>query len=89
MCCACPAAAAAATLQAILYGTPLAAPDADGNKCELGAISNPDNIHFTNGILFIAEDTSSHLNNVLWAYDVDSSEPKQTKPAATRWQHAS
>ncbi|WIA30300.1 hypothetical protein OEZ86_000388 [Tetradesmus obliquus] len=62
----------AVNAKAILYGTPLAAPDADGNKCELGAISNPDNIHFTNSILFIAEDTSSHLNNVLWAYDVDS-----------------
>jgi hypothetical protein len=67
-------AAAVILLQAILYGTPLATPDADGNKCDLNGISNPDNIHYTNGILFIAEDTSSHLNNVLWAYDVDASE---------------
>jgi hypothetical protein len=63
-----------AALQAILYGTPLAAADADGNKCDINGISNPDNIHYTNGVLFIAEDTSSHINNVLWAYDVEASE---------------
>lgn len=48
--------------------------DADLNKCTLDGISNPDNIHYINGLLLIAEDTSDHLNNVLWAYDMESSE---------------
>lgn len=61
-------------LQAILYGKPLAAPDGDGNKCSLDGISNPDNVHYINGILLIAEDSGSHVNNVLWAYDIASGE---------------
>jgi hypothetical protein len=69
-------------LQALLYGTPLAATDADGNKCEINGISNPDNLHYTNGILFIAEDTSDHVNNVVWAYDIETSECQQASGTA-------
>lgn len=60
-------------LQAVLYGHPMPK-DADGNKCTLDGMANPDNIHYTNDIMFLAEDTSSHLNNVLWAWDMTSSE---------------
>jgi hypothetical protein len=63
-------------LQALLYGTPLAAADADGNKCDLNGMAGPDNLFYTNGILFIAEDASEHLNNVLWAYDIETSEQR-------------
>jgi hypothetical protein len=49
-------------LQPLLYGKPIT-PDADGNKCDIDGIANPDNIFYTNNILFIAEDTTSHFNS--------------------------
>lgn len=59
----------ATSARALIYGTPIPV-DADGNKCAVSGISNPDNIHYFNGILLIAEDTADHVNNVLWAYDL-------------------
>ena len=37
-------------------------------------ISNPDNLKFSEKMrtLFIGEDSSTHVNNFLWAYNVDS-----------------
>jgi hypothetical protein len=36
-------------------------------------IANPDNIHYAQAMrtLFVGEDSSNHLNNFLWAYNVD------------------
>ncbi|MFT5760118.1 MAG: hypothetical protein ACI9LM_004902 [Alteromonadaceae bacterium] len=44
--------------------------DADGNKCDVKAISNPDNLAvMDNDRVFIGEDTSKHVNNALWMYN--------------------
>ncbi len=42
------------------------------NTCDLEAIAGPDNLEFVPqaGLLLIAEDTSAHDNNALWALDV-------------------
>ncbi|MEA3227915.1 MAG: choice-of-anchor I family protein, partial [Campylobacterota bacterium] len=45
-----------------------------GNSCDVNGISNPDNITYLKGsnLLFIGEDTSSHLNNIIWAHDIEN-----------------
>lgn len=44
--------------------------DADGKKCDVEAISNPDNLAvMDDGRVFIGEDTSKHVNNALWMYN--------------------
>jgi secreted PhoX family phosphatase len=50
------------------------ATDADGNNANLQKISQPDNLKFSPALrtLFIGEDGSGHLNNYLWAYNVDT-----------------
>ncbi|CAM3784767.1 phosphatase [Bordetella pertussis] len=57
-----------------LVGEKLAAPDALGNRHHADRISNPDNIKFSEKLrtLFIGEDSNGHVNNFLWAYNVDS-----------------
>lgn len=49
------------------------------DKCDTDRIANPDNIKFSESMrtLFIGEDSGNHLNNFLWAYNVDQ---KQAKP---------
>ncbi|KIY94267.1 hypothetical protein MNEG_13694 [Monoraphidium neglectum] len=42
------------------------------NSCNTEAISEPDNVHYVANTLIINEDTGNHLNNVAWAYDLDS-----------------
>lgn len=60
------------SMKAIIEGQPLAAADADGNKCALDKISNPDNLTYLPKykILIIGEDTSNHLNDMIWAADI-------------------
>ncbi len=57
-----------------LLGRPLARADARGNTAAEDRIANPDNLFFSEGMrtLFIGEDSGMHLNNYLWAYEVDS-----------------
>lgn len=44
--------------------------DVNGNKCDVDAISNPDNLSvMDDGRVFIGEDTSKHVNNTLWIYN--------------------
>jgi secreted PhoX family phosphatase len=44
--------------------------DANGNKCDVNAISNPDNLLvLDDGRVMIGEDTSKHVNNALWIYN--------------------
>ena len=44
--------------------------DVNGNKCDVDAISNPDNLSvMDDGRVFIGEDTSKHVNNALWIYN--------------------
>lgn len=48
--------------------------DAVGNTCAVEKICNPDNVWYSEKLraLFIGEDSGGHVNNFLWAYNVDS-----------------
>jgi uncharacterized protein len=61
---------------ALLLGEDLAAPDALGNLAHPDRIANPDNLKFSEKMrtLFIGEDSGLHVNNFLWAYNVDTKE---------------
>jgi secreted PhoX family phosphatase len=57
-----------------LVGEDLRTPDALGNLAHADRIANPDNIKFSEKLrtLFIGEDSGMHVNNFLWAYNVDT-----------------
>jgi len=57
-----------------LVGRDLATPDAVGNKADVDFIANPDNIKFSERMrtLFVGEDSGNHVNNFLWAFNVDN-----------------
>lgn len=57
----------------LVWGADQAA-DAAGNVSADDRIANPDNIKFSERFrtLFIGEDSGRHVNNYLWAYDVDT-----------------
>ena len=59
--------------KALLVGEDIAA-DALGNKSNPNMVANPDNLKFSEKMrtLFIGEDSGSHINNFLWAYNVDT-----------------
>jgi len=59
--------------KALLAGEDIAA-DALGNTANPNNIANPDNLKFSEKLrtLFIGEDSSQHVNNFLWAYNVDT-----------------
>jgi secreted PhoX family phosphatase len=62
-----------ANTRAFLMGEDIAA-DALGNLANPDKISNPDNLKFSEKLrtLFIGEDSSTHVNNFVWAYNVDT-----------------
>ena len=57
-----------------LIGEDLAVRDALGNSANADKIANPDNLKFSEAMrtLFIGEDSGNHVNNFLWAYNVDT-----------------
>ncbi len=57
-----------------VWGTDLVAADLVGNTADENAIANPDNLKFSEKArtLFIGEDSGMHVNNFLWAYNVDT-----------------
>ncbi|WP_130411610.1 PhoX family protein [Fluviicoccus keumensis] len=59
--------------KAILTGEDITA-DALGNTANPDKIGNPDNLKFSEKMrtLFIGEDSSQHVNNFLWAYNIDT-----------------
>ncbi|OAJ59885.1 alkaline phosphatase [Paraburkholderia ginsengiterrae] len=59
---------------AALVGEDLPAADALGNTANPERIANPDNLKFSEKLrtLFIGEDSGMHVNNFLWAYNVDT-----------------
>lgn len=59
--------------RALLMGEDIAA-DALGNLANPDMVSNPDNLKFSEKLrtLFIGEDSSTHVNNFVWAYNVDT-----------------
>jgi len=62
-----------ADLKALLTGEDMGA-DALGNTARVDRIANPDNLKFSEQMrtLFIGEDSSQHVNNFLWAYQIDT-----------------
>ncbi len=59
--------------KALLAGEDISA-DALGNTGNPDKICNPDNLKFSEKMrtLFIGEDSSQHVNNFMWAYNVDT-----------------
>jgi secreted PhoX family phosphatase len=59
--------------RALLVGEDIAA-DALGNTANPDRIASPDNLKFSEKMrtLFIGEDSGNHVNNFLWAYNVDT-----------------
>ena len=58
----------------LLIGEDLAAADALGNLANPDKIGAPDNLKFSEKLrtLFIGEDSSYHVNNFVWAYNIDT-----------------
>ncbi|WP_410211929.1 PhoX family protein [Aquirhabdus sp.] len=59
--------------KALLSGEDISA-DTLGNTANPNKIGNPDNLKFSEKLrtLFIGEDSSQHVNNFVWAYNVDT-----------------
>ena len=59
--------------KALLVGEDITA-DALGNTANPNRIANPDNLKFSEAMrtLFIGEDSGQHVNNFLWAYNIDT-----------------
>ena len=59
--------------KALLAGEDITA-DALGNTANPNNIANPDNLKFSEKMrtLFIGEDSGQHVNNFLWAYNIDT-----------------
>jgi hypothetical protein len=59
---------------AALVGEDISTADALGNTANPERIANPDNLKFSEKLrtLFIGEDSGMHVNNFLWAYNVDT-----------------
>ncbi len=60
-------------IKALITGEDITA-DALGNTANPAKIGNPDNLKFSEKLrtLFIGEDSGQHVNNFLWAYNVDT-----------------
>ena len=63
-----------AQTRTLLVGEDLASADALGNLSNPDKIAAPDNLKFSEKLrtLFIGEDSSYHVNNFVWAYQVDT-----------------
>jgi len=60
--------------KALIVGEDLDTADSLGNNANADKIASPDNIKFSEKMrtLFIGEDSGNHVNNFLWAYNVDT-----------------
>jgi secreted PhoX family phosphatase len=65
----------AANIHVLLAGAvkPLGQEYGELDKCDTDRIANPDNIKYseTTRTLFVGEDSGNHLNNFIWAYNID------------------
>jgi hypothetical protein len=63
----------ATTMQGLVIGKDIET-DQYGNKAAVDYIANPDNVFYSEKLrtLFIGEDSGLHVNNFLWAYNVDT-----------------
>jgi len=68
--------AASMDSMAALTGSNRPTKDKWGNTADVNAIANPDNLSFSpaSRYLFIGEDSGKHVNNYLWAYQIDTGE---------------
>lgn len=62
-----------AYVEPMLLGKPMLA-DADGNTADVNFIANTDNLFYSEAMrtLFVGEDSGAHVNNYVWAYNVDT-----------------
>jgi len=60
-------------IEPMLLGRPISA-DADGNTADPNFVANTDNVFFSEKMrtLFVGEDSGTHVNNYVWAYNVDT-----------------
>ena len=64
-------------MRGLTCGKPITGGDAvlgiEGNNCDVAGIANPDNLVWGLNVntLFIAEDTSNHLQDFIWAFDTE------------------
>ncbi|MFD3448851.1 PhoX family protein [Microbacteriaceae bacterium 4G12] len=67
---------AASTMKGLVVGEDLAKPDPYGNTASVDKVANPDNLSYSEEMrtLFIGEDSSKHINNFVWAYNIDTKE---------------
>lgn len=58
----------------VLTGLTVSVKDAFGNSADVNKIANPDNLKYSEKMrtLFIGEDSGMHINNFVWAYNVDT-----------------
>lgn len=65
----------ASSMQALVTGArkPFGQQSGELDKCDTDRIANPDNLKYSESMrtLFIGEDSGNHLNNFVWAYNVD------------------
>ncbi len=61
-------------IKGLVVGEDLSTPDALGNTANADKVANPDNLKYSEKMrtLFIGEDSGMHVNNFLWAYNIDT-----------------
>jgi secreted PhoX family phosphatase len=71
----------AASMRVMISGAakPLGQKHGEMDKCDTDRIAGPDNLKYSESMrtLFIGEDSGNHLNNFVWAYNIDA---VQTNP---------
>jgi len=71
-------------VEPMLLGVDLATPDDKGNTAAEDRVANTDNVFFAEKMrtLFIGEDSGTHTNNYVWAYNVDTQKLTRVLSAA-------
>lgn len=66
----------ATNMEGLIQGKVLEKPDAYGNTADVNQIASPDNLSYSEEMrtLFIGEDSGHHVNNFVWAYNIDTKE---------------
>lgn len=81
----------ATTMDALLLGArkPFGQPQGPYDKCDTERVANPDNIKYSAQMrtLFVGEDSGNHLNNFLWALNLDSGQLTRLLSAPAGGEH--